>query len=445
MQPNENFRACSIYPTYAEIIGNVRAPLKENVVDGPFESVEQYLETHFWLMREEVVGPLRKKVNQIKYNRGNVECPPYMKAKFLRPKEERKNVKGVRVCFTENGVSNKDTDEEKSKILKLGSLVCFTCNSFKTLLFAKISYRDEKHIKKSQVFVEFTKKLKEDIFKKEYIMIESETFFWPYEHVLKALQRTEDCDFPFPQYFIGVSKSDELPKYMRDSSKTISIEGVDQDFNSVRLLEPNSWPTAAEIGLDESQLISLQAALTRELTFILGPPGTGKTYVGLTVAQILIENKAALNLKKPILVISSTNHSLDRFLIELLNLTDNFVRIGQQSKFPQLNPYNYSKLKGTWSERLACQDVIGMTVSKASEWRPKLNALGCEVVIVEDASVLFDAQLFACLPKNCQHLVMIGGEKLLQPKLKNPDLASFNLNVSFFKRMLDNRESQKPL
>ncbi|CAB3388156.1 Hypothetical predicted protein [Cloeon dipterum] len=445
MEPNWDFRACSIYPTHAEVAGDVKAPLKANVVDGPFENVEQYLETHFWLMREEVVGPLRKKVNQIKRNRGNVECPPYMKAKFLRPNNKIEKLKGVKVSFTENGVSNEDSTGEKSQSLKHGSLVCFTCNSFETLFFATISNRDEKYIKKSLVFVEFTAKSKEDIFNNEYIMIESETFFGPYEHVLKALQRTEDFDFPFPQYFIGVSKSDALPKYKRNSSKTISIEGVDQDFTSVRLLEPNSWPTAAEIGLDESQLISLQAALTRELAFILGPPGTGKTYVGLTVAQILIENKAALNLKKPILVISSTNHSLDRFLIELLNLTDNFVRIGQQSKFSQLNPYNYNKLEGTWFERLAYQDVIGMTATKASEWRPKLNALSCEVVIVEDSSVLFDAQLFACLSKNCQHLIMIGGEKQLQPKLEDPDLASLNMNVSFFKRMLDNRESQKPL
>ncbi|XP_065335586.1 NFX1-type zinc finger-containing protein 1-like isoform X2 [Cloeon dipterum] len=446
MEPNWDFRTWSIYPTYDEVVGDVKAPIKANIVDGPFKSVEQYLETHFWLMREEVVGPLRQKVDQIKRNRGNVECPPYMTAQFLRSNGGHEKSKGYKLKFTNvQASSDKDTAELQSQSLMHGSLVCFTCNSFETLLFATISYQDKNFMEKSQVFVKFHSEFKEDIFRKEYIMIESETFFWPYAQVLQVIQRTEENDFPFPQYFIEVSKSDALPKYMRNSSTTISIEGVDQDFTSVRLLEPNSWPTAAEIGLDESQLISLQAALTRELTFILGPPGTGKTYVGLTVAQILIENKAALNLKKPILVVSDTNHSLDRFLIELLNLTNNFVRIGQQSKFPKLNTYNYNKLEGTWSERLACQDVIGMTVSKASEWRPKLTALGCEVVIVEDASVIFDAQLFACLPKNCQHLVMIGGEKLLQPKLKNPDLASFQLNVSFFKRMIDNRESQKPL
>ncbi|XP_065336512.1 NFX1-type zinc finger-containing protein 1-like [Cloeon dipterum] len=446
MEPSKDFRACSVYPTYAEVVGNVVAPLSENIVDKPFKNVQQYLETHFWLMREEVVGPLRKVVSQLKIKRNDEDSPSYMTAKFLRPVDTSVKKLGVKLRFTDSRISNGETVKEKSsQILKFGSLVCFTCNLFKTLIFATISHRQENYFKESVVFVKLTSECKEDIYKNEYMMIESETFFGAYEQVLKTLQLADDNDFPFPQYFIKVSKSDALPKYMRNGIKTISIKGVDQDFNSVRLLEPNSWPTAAEIGLDESQLFSLQAALTRELAFILGPPGTGKTYVGLTVAQILIGNKAALNLKRPILVISSTNHSLDRFLLGLLNFTDNIVRIGQQSKFSQLNLYNYNKLKGSWYYRLAYQDVIGMTASRASDWRPKLNSLGCEVVIVEDAAVVFDAQMFACLPNNYQHLIMIGGLKQLELKLENPDLASFKLNVSFFKRMLDNRESQKPL
>ncbi|CAB3384830.1 Hypothetical predicted protein [Cloeon dipterum] len=418
MEPSKDFRTCSIYPTYAEVVGNAEAPLSENIVDKPFKSVQQYLKTHFWLMREEVVGPLRKVVSQLKIKRNDEDSPTYMTAKFLRPDTTIEKRLGVKLRFTDRRISNGETVKETSShSLKFGSLVCFTCNLFKTLIFATISNRQENYFKESVVFVKFTSECKEDIYKNEYMMIESETFFGAYEQVLRTLQLAEENDFPFPQYFIGVSKSDALPKYMRDSSKTISIKGVDQDFTSVRLLEPNSWPTAAEVGLDESQLLSLQAALTRELAFILGPPGSGKSFVGLKLTKILIENKVALNLKNPIL----------------------------QSKFSQLNRYNYNKLKGTWYTRLAYQDVIGMTASRASDWRPKLNSLGCKVVIVDDAAVVFDAQMFACLPNNCQHLIMIGGLKQLEPKLENPDLAFLNLGVSFFERMLRNRGSQIPL
>lgn len=40
---------------------------------------------------------------------------------------------------------------------------------------------------------------------------------------------------------------------------------------------PQAWPQMTKLGLDDSQMKAFQLALTKELTIIQGPPGTGET------------------------------------------------------------------------------------------------------------------------------------------------------------------------
>jgi len=54
----------------------------------------------------------------------------------------------------------------------------------------------------------------------------------------------------------------------------------------VSVLNPASWPSAKDLGLDESQFKALQLALTKEFAVIQGPPGTGKTHIGLKVFEL---------------------------------------------------------------------------------------------------------------------------------------------------------------
>lgn len=55
------------------------------------------------------------------------------------------------------------------------------------------------------------------------------------------------------------------------------------EASNVPVLNLASWPSAEDLGLDDSQFKALQMALTKEFTVIQGPPGTGKTYIGLKV------------------------------------------------------------------------------------------------------------------------------------------------------------------
>lgn len=84
-------------------------------------------------------------------------------------------------------------------------------------------------------------------------------------------------------------------------------------------------------------------ALTREFAVIQGPPGTGKTYIGVKIASTLLRN---LSLEgTPMLIICYTNHALDQFLEGILHVTENIVRLGSQSKSPELEKYTLHKLR----------------------------------------------------------------------------------------------------
>ncbi|KAF2188466.1 hypothetical protein K469DRAFT_525717, partial [Zopfia rhizophila CBS 207.26] len=70
--------------------------------------------------------------------------------------------------------------------------------------------------------------------------------------------------------------------------------------------------------LDQGQCEAIITALTHEFALVRGPPGTGKSYIGLQLVKALLENKAKAQLG-PIIVVCHTNHALDQFLERLIN------------------------------------------------------------------------------------------------------------------------------
>lgn len=72
---------------------------------------------------------------------------------------------------------------------------------------------------------------------------------------------------------------------------------------------------------------------------IKGPPGCGKTFLGLAIIATLL-----MNTDSQILIVSYTNHALDQFLTGILRYTDSIVRIGNQSKNEHLDCFNIKQL-----------------------------------------------------------------------------------------------------
>ncbi|XP_059472573.1 NFX1-type zinc finger-containing protein 1-like [Neocloeon triangulifer] len=370
-QPPNDFREISIYPTYEDIVNPEKPFLRPNVIDGAYFNVDHYLDVQFRLLREDFVRPLREGVQGILKGTVSRKCESlsvrvYKDVQFL---EYVREVKGGRVvsegtllCFdTSNGKRSQKTDWEQTKKFMHGALLCFTQNCFQTLLFATVSSREVKFLKQRQILVKFCQNYKENVFDNnaKYMMVESEVYFEPYYQVLRSLKRLSSWNFPFPEYFIDVEIHDDPPRYLLENEPNvqIEIEGAKRS-HQVTILNEATWPSAHQLGLDDSQYEALKAALTKELAVIQGPPGTGKTFMALKIAEILILNKIAMNRKTPILVVCLTNHALDQFLVGMLKFTKRLVRIGGQSKCRELDDYNLKQMfiprsrpKDQWSIR----------------------------------------------------------------------------------------------
>lgn len=105
------------------------------------------------------------------------------------------------------------------------------------------------------------------------------------------------------------------------------------------LKNTSAWPPSELMNFNDSQADALKHALTRTFSVIQGPPGCGKTHMGLAIMATLL-----MNTDSQILIISYTNHALDQFLTGILRYTDSIVRIGNQSKNEQLDCFNIKQL-----------------------------------------------------------------------------------------------------
>ncbi|CAB4043683.1 Hypothetical predicted protein, partial [Paramuricea clavata] len=59
-------------------------------------------------------------------------------------------------------------------------------------------------------------------------------------------------------------------------------------------------------------------------------------------------------------------------------------------------------------------------------------------VIVEEAAEIIEGQLISVLPPSIEHLVMLGDQKQLQPRVNCYKLTQKNLNCSMFERLINN-------
>ncbi|KAL4488698.1 hypothetical protein ABPG73_020397 [Tetrahymena malaccensis] len=117
-------------------------------------------------------------------------------------------------------------------------------------------------------------------------------------------------EIAFPGQTLKAEKgSSSFPKYSFLESDNEKVE----QFKSMLENEIQK-----EKQLDESQKVALRHALFNENAIIQGPPGTGKTFLASKIVNILknVHNKLT---RKPIIVISLKNISLDQLLVKITN------------------------------------------------------------------------------------------------------------------------------
>ncbi|XP_070700533.1 NFX1-type zinc finger-containing protein 1 [Pempheris klunzingeri] len=363
-EEQQDFRTIPIYPAPEEFHQDHKPFLRPNLTSQRYTNTHLYLDTHFRLMREDLVRPLREGIRELLRNQMEMGRSPVKTKRF----------DDIRVYFDTKLVVPKCTHTglayivqfdikplqfvrwQNSKRLLYGSLVCLSCDNFESFLFATVSDHDPKDLAKGQVQLTFTEESRFKLARIEknqlFMMVETTAYFEAYRYVLEGLQEMEEENLPFQRYIVECSKDVNPPAYLReiDTYDLSSVAAPDHKDNVVPFhsLQEQAWPRMEELGLDESQMRAFQLALTKELAIIQGPPGTGKTYVGLKIAQALLDNTGLWRTRfgtAPMLVVCYTNHALDQFLEGIHKfLQEGIVRVGGRSNSEILKRFNLREL-----------------------------------------------------------------------------------------------------
>ncbi|CAC5423959.1 NFX1-type zinc finger-containing protein 1 [Mytilus coruscus] len=101
---------------------------------------------------------------------------------------------------------------------------------------------------------------------------------------------------------------------------------------------------------------------------------------------------------------------------------------------------DYKKARAELDEEILRQaSVIAMTTTGAAKYHELLMKIGPQITIIEEAAEVPEAHIVTAINPECEHLILIGDHKQLEPKPAVRELATrFNLSISLFERMLNN-------
>lgn len=341
--PIEDFRSMSVFPTVDDLYD--KEPfIRPAKIKEAYDSVEQYLDVQFRLLRQDFLSPLRKGLDEY-LNGGfryrNNDLRVYKNVELSVPAHVNKNNRvGIKVFF---GVLNHVRWHDSKRFMH-GGLLLLSSDNFDTVIFATVVDRDEKDLKEGYVLIEPIEEtvITPKMYKTKYVMLESKIFFEPYKSVLSAMKLMNEDRFPMKNYLAFASKSTQLPAYFK------GVNVFDENIE-----ENREWIEEQRLSLDESQFDAYKHALTEEFALIQGPPGTGKTYIALEIVRTLLACKRLWLDYGPIVVVCYTNHALDQFLEGIQNHTKSIVRIGDRSKSEKLTPFTLKeKRRGCDYERM---------------------------------------------------------------------------------------------
>ncbi len=128
--------------------------------------------------------------------------------------------------------------------------------------------------------------------------------------------------------FVVLPRIEELLRAIQSKVLTLASDEHALSWKLLRAeLEPQRKPWAHalnRIGLDDAQLYAVEQCLSQDITFLWGPPGTGKTH---TLSRLMA--MAALGGQK-IIATAIANVAVDQMAIGLVRALENVGREGQQ-------------------------------------------------------------------------------------------------------------------
>ncbi|KAL4808756.1 P-loop containing nucleoside triphosphate hydrolase protein [Aspergillus unguis] len=325
-------------PSAEEIFGDSDEylDLPTNKIDGPWESKDAYLKSHYELLREDAVAPLRDAVAIFRHN------PDMDDDKHVFVYEK---IHVIGLTFANRGLAFKiqfSTNRagrniawEYSKRLVSGSVVALSPadDAFQTkCVIAIIAARPLEGVQAlpPEVDIFFANPADANFDPQlEWVMIEAKQgYYEASRHTMTALQKLNDERFPLSEHICFLNPETMAPSYVADSP-IVGINSIIVDSKEEKVDILKNWPKSPIGDLDAMQWAALEQMLTKQLAVIQGPPGTGKTYVSVLVLRIMLSNMKPDD--PPIIVASQTNHALDQILTHVSRFERQYVRLGARS------------------------------------------------------------------------------------------------------------------
>jgi hypothetical protein len=343
-----------ILPTYADIRKIPWKALPSINFDKPcfFAGVERLLDFHFRLLRHDSLGAVEKQLSKLLRVLRDDPNVDFKSSKHLKFEKEgffvydnvyiqrllfdKRCGLEAQLCFRPRQSGSQYRSEEEfggreRRTMQPGSLICLVTTHVKmrSIVFFTVSaikgppgISSDQHVtvtarvaeEESQQRVDHLLQLTWQRKGVRSILVEFPGVLLPtFIPILKNLQQMQrESRLPFQQWIVPQShlkRPIEIapPLYARlpgffFSLRNLLINKV-EDFklrpndhrNDVRLLESRTT-------LDQGQCEAIINALTHEFALVRGPPGTGKSYIGLQLVKALLENKAKAQLG-PIIVL----------------------------------------------------------------------------------------------------------------------------------------------
>ncbi|KAK7464371.1 hypothetical protein VKT23_006538 [Stygiomarasmius scandens] len=343
-----DFRQIAILPTPDEL-ASIEPPFlrPSSVLDDPStESCRAaiYLDNQFRLLREDMIYELREELQialgkqKGKRHRGFVVEGLRIVGVELGPVNRRVKWGMTFQCDEDlprlkdisGALKRKKFLEDNPKMLKHQSLTCLIIDG-NVMAFPSVR-RDENLLamKPPKIVLEIEGDVT-NLFlclksapSRSVKLIQIDVAVFSYEPILNALKLVKELPLSDELLFWKNGSLLCQPLHSPELSRIVHVFSTNPKQDIQGLLQTNK-----SVVLDNTQAESLLSGLNQKLSIIQGPPGTGKSFIGALLAKFLHQFSP-----QKILVVCYTNHALDQFLEDLLDIgipIGDMVRIGGKS------------------------------------------------------------------------------------------------------------------
>ena len=345
--------------------GLALSDLKQVQVKGSYSSPDEYIDVYFRLLREDCLGSIREGISKLLS--GNLdECDiKVYKSICLQGISITANIFCLAVkfepCFQVKNL-------EYSTNLMVGNLLCLSFNgTFKDAVWLTVASRE--YIGKRIVVVQICDAVGDQISEVNIlhslmtkncsaVMIESPVYYKAYQPILKCLKLMEPDQISFISELVSLQYG-PLPEFLNPNELFDGgIVYKNKKDRQITLATFLNSSYSSDSVFDSSQESAVKKALRNRIGIIQGPPGCGKSFIGVQMLRLLLSLSSCNNRK--VLVLTYKNHALDEFLISVLKYfpKENVIRLGGGCKDQSLSDISlFAYKKNIKIEKILFQQI----------------------------------------------------------------------------------------